>query len=506
MDSGQAANLLAVAAKALVLSLFVTPIIRDVFRCYDVVDQPGTRKVHRYPVPRVGGIGICIAYAIALLSTPEPQDWAGYEASLWSLLPAAAIIFATGLLDDFWNLRPMAKLGWQVLAAAVVYWQGLRIEAIGHLELPLLLSFPVTLFWLLLTTNALNLIDGLDGLCTGVGLVATLSLFAAAMLNGHMTLAYMTLPLAAALFGFLCYNFNPATVFLGDSGSQLIGFLLGCYGMIWAQKTAAAFGLMVPLLALSVPLLDVSLSILRRYLTNRPIFGADRGHIHHRLLDQGLSVRQAVGVLYLGAILAAVAAVLFGAQPSRFRSFALLVLGLLVWVAIDRLKYSEFRLASRYLLRGQFRQTLRQRVSHESLMSVLASANTPGAWWECLAAAGEDQGWTRLRWIGPQGGREKTFRRGSAEWTFQIALGEADALIVEGVCPEEQDRQVEGASTRVAPAVRGSGHASDLIAFSRIVQTTWAQRSPVWKRSDLPPAVEATPIGATIPLQTRMPG
>lgn len=492
MNSLRIDELFWMASKGLLLSLFLTPVVRDVFRSYNLVDRPGFRKVHRYPVPRVGGIAIAIAYAIALLSTPDPPDWPRHESAVWKLLPGAALIFFTGLLDDFKNLRPTVKLLFQIVGACLVFWNGIRIETIGDVQLPVLLSFPLTLFWLLLSTNALNLIDGLDGLCTGVGLMATLSLFAAAILHGHMSLAFVTLPLAGALLGFLCYNFNPATVFLGDSGSLLIGFLLGCYGMIWTQKAATAVGIMVPLLSLSVPILDVSLSVLRRFLSNRPIFGADRGHIHHRLLDQGLSTRQAVMVLYLGATLAAAAAVVISAQTSRYTNLALVVFALLIWSAIQKLKYSEFQLAGRFLLQGQLRQTLDGQMRQESLFAALEGASDRDSWWSHLVAAGAEQGWVRLQWIQATGIDERVFSRQACDWSYRIVLDRQQSIVIEGVCPSRD---------KTAPNSTGSSmprHPIDLMALADAIRKTWAEKQQQWDATTV--ALSAVPAKTAISL------
>jgi hypothetical protein len=175
--------------------------------------------VHVFPIPRVGGIAIALAYAAALVSFSDPgSSLPAYDSPSWKLIPGAAIIFLTGLIDDFFNLRPIWKLLGQVAAAGIVFYEGLRIDAVSRVPLPNWLSLLVTVLWLLLCSNAFNLIDGLDGLCTGTGLVATLALFAAAVIQDNAALAHATLPLAGALLGFLCYNFSPATVFLGDSG------------------------------------------------------------------------------------------------------------------------------------------------------------------------------------------------------------------------------------------------------------------------------------------------
>lgn len=209
-------ELMWMAGKAFLIALILTPIVRDIFRSYNLVDRPGKRKVHRYPIPRVGGIAIAIAYGVAVLSTSksdDPLSTSGLAA--WQLIPAAAVVFLTGLLDDLFSLRPVVKLLGLVVAGSLVFWSGLRIEGVAQHSLPIWLNYPVTVFWLLLASNAFNLIDGLDGLCAGMGLLASLTLFAAALLSHQMPLAAATLPLAGALLGFLCYNVNPATVFLG---------------------------------------------------------------------------------------------------------------------------------------------------------------------------------------------------------------------------------------------------------------------------------------------------
>jgi UDP-GlcNAc:undecaprenyl-phosphate GlcNAc-1-phosphate transferase len=217
-------NLLWLAGKAFLIALILTPIVRDTFRSYNMVDRPGHRKVHAYPIPRVGGIAIAIAYAACLIPGIGAQP--EFTGPLWKLLPGAAMVFLTGLVDDFFPLKTLLKIAGLVTAASLVFWNGLHIGDLAAQPLPMWLDYPLTVFWLLLTSNALNLIDGLDGLCAGMGLMATLTLFAAAWLHHNHPLENATLPLAGALLGFLCYNINPATVFLGDSGALLIGFML----------------------------------------------------------------------------------------------------------------------------------------------------------------------------------------------------------------------------------------------------------------------------------------
>jgi UDP-GlcNAc:undecaprenyl-phosphate GlcNAc-1-phosphate transferase len=428
-------NLLLYAGlKAFGISIILTPILRDIFRSYNVVDQPGQRRVHKYPIPRIGGIPIAVAYAFALYTFNG--EGVGLSGPVMKLLPGAGVVFLTGLIDDFFNLRPLAKLGGQIAAALLVFWSGLSVATLGSpagAELPLWLNLPLTIFWLLLTTNALNLIDGLDGLCAGIGMVATLALFGAALLYGNQALAYATMPLACALAGFLVYNINPATVFLGDSGALTIGFLLGCYGMIWTQKTSTLLSLLVPLMALSVPLLDVSVAVFRRLLRRQPIFGADRAHIHHRLLDRGLTPKRAVLVLYLFAALAAgLALILIAPQAARFRNAVLVLLVVAVWLGLRELRYKEFNFLGKLVFGGEWQQNLQETLRLDHFTVALQKAQTQEAWWQALAETARTCEWNSLRWVSLRGTQELVISAGEPAWTFQVHLGENEMLEITG--------------------------------------------------------------------------
>ena len=194
--------LLWLAGKAFLVALVLTPIIRDISRSFNIVDRPSVRKVHAFPIPRVGGIAIAAAYLVALLSiSGSGEPFNGPEA--WKLIPGAAIVFLTGILDDLFSFRPLVKIVGLVTGASVVFWSGLHIGDLANRPLPVWLDYPLTIFWLLLTSNALNLIDGLDGLCAGMGLFSTVALCIAAVLHQNSALAAATAPLAGALFGFL---------------------------------------------------------------------------------------------------------------------------------------------------------------------------------------------------------------------------------------------------------------------------------------------------------------
>jgi len=428
------------AAKAFLIALVLTPIVRDISRSYNVVDRPGRRKVHAFPIPRVGGIAIAVAFTAALVSFSDlSSSLPAQNSPVWKLLPGAAIVFATGLLDDFFSLSPLWKLLGEIGAAVAVFSGGLSIAGIAGFDLPVWLSLPITIVWLLLCSNAFNLIDGLDGLCAGMGFVATLALFCAAQLHNNVALAHATLPLAGALLGFLCYNFSPATVFLGDSGALLIGFLLGCYGMIWTDKTATLVSVAVPLLAISIPLLDALLSIARRFLGRRPIFGADRGHIHHRLLDLGLSPRRAVLSLYLFGTLVAALALLLSHPGSRSYQWILIVLVCLVaWVGVRQLRYAEFEVAGKLLFGGELQRALGVQLRTAQLAAALDRSRTEEQWWNAVIAAARDAGCVRVRWIGEGQTREQILTDRTAVWSFHVILRDGETIQLDGALPAAQ--------------------------------------------------------------------
>jgi len=426
-------SLLWLGFRAFIASLVLTPICRDVFKSYGVVDQPdATRKVHRYPIPRVGGLAIAIAYLVAyVLVRPEEGSPLAQQLSLvWRLLPGAALAFGIGLLDDLFNLRAWIKLLGQVAAAGLACVGGVRILSVAGASTDAWWNIPLTILWLLACMNAFNLVDGLDGLAVGVGLFATLTVFTAAMMQHNMVLAVATFPLAGALLAFLCYNFNPATIFLGDSGSLLIGFLLGCYAAIWSNKSATLLGMTAPLMALSIPLLDVALAIVRRFLRRQPIFTADRGHIHHRLLDRGFTPRRVVLVLYGLCGLAAAFSLLQGVMHS-FSGALLLLFGVFVLLGVQYLGYAEFDLAGRLLFSGEFQRSVGAQMDLRKFRAALTAAGTPADCWEAIREAGGKFGFQQV-WLCLAG---ETFEYSSDDsgapcWTVRVPLSNGDCAVL----------------------------------------------------------------------------
>lgn len=351
------------------LSVILTPISRKVLRGMGVVDHPdGTRKFHQYPIARMGGVAIALAYAgtfAILLLSPFASRVSEHIPFVLKLAPAGLLIFATGVLDDVLRLKPTQKLLGQSAAACYAYWAGVRL--MGSPEEPMhWWSFPLTVLWLVGCSNAFNLIDGLDGLAAGLGFFATVAMILAAVVHNIPELTLAAVPLAGCLLGFLIFNFHPASIFLGDSGSLLIGFLLGCYGIQW-ERSAAALELtapmLAPLMAVAVPLLDVCLSIARRLIRRKPVFSADRGHIHHRLLDRGLKPRGVSVVLYMAAAAAAAFALLQTWINTGYASHLIVFLFCIaVVVGVRALKYVEFGIAGDILSGREFAAALNARL------------------------------------------------------------------------------------------------------------------------------------------------
>ena len=264
------------------------------------------------------------------------------------------------------------------------------------MHVPVWLSVPLTVLWLVACANAVNLIDGIDGLATGVALVATLSTLVAALLQSNFPLALATAPLAGALLGFLRYNFNPASIFLGDSGSLSLGFLLGCFGIIWGQKSATILGMTAPLMALSIPLLDTALAIARRVLRGQPIFTADRRHIHHLLLDRGFTPRRAALLLYGVCGLAAGLSLLESAIHQQYGGLIIVLFCAAAWIGIQRLGYEEFNIVGRLIRPSNLRRVMDAELHLSALEDSLKSAVTLDECWLALQGGSRDLGFNHL--------------------------------------------------------------------------------------------------------------
>jgi UDP-GlcNAc:undecaprenyl-phosphate GlcNAc-1-phosphate transferase len=337
---------------SLLFSFVLTRYVRDYASRFGWVAAPSQeRHLHSSPLPRLGGVAIFLSFALCLLAAalvsayiPSLHSAVPLKTLLTILLPAS-IVFFLGVYDDLYTVGPYVKFAVQAVAASMLFVGGLRIVNIpvlfGQHQLQWFLGLPLTILWVLAITNAFNLIDGLDGLAAGSALFSTLVAFVVALLNGQSLVTVMTIALAGAILGFLRYNFNPATIFLGDSGSLFIGFLLSALALAGAQKAPTIVAVAIPVVSFGLPILETSLSILRRLISGRPVFTADREHIHHKLLQHGLTHRQVVIVLYaVSAVFALLSLFLLWPTGSSL-GLVLAVLGIGIWIGVQRLGYLE---------------------------------------------------------------------------------------------------------------------------------------------------------------------
>ena len=324
-------NILAFLA-ALGVALLVTPVVIAFARRTGALDKPDARKVHVRPIPRIGGIGIYAAFMVSILIQLTFVDLsAEYMMSLIGLMAGGTIIVAIGIIDDYCDLA----------AAVVVIGFDVRIDVITdpfgdyiYLEF---LAIPATIFWIVGLTNTVNLIDGLDGLAAGISSIAAVTIFLVAMEEGIPTVAMVTIALAGAAVGFLYYNFNPARIFMGDTGSMFLGFMLAGISVVGAVKSAATIALIVPILALGLPILDTMFAIVRRARNHRPIFKPDKGHLHHRLLAHGFSQKQAVLLMYVVSALFGLCALALTAVSMQAATLIILIVAAAVFVGARKL-------------------------------------------------------------------------------------------------------------------------------------------------------------------------
>jgi len=344
--------ILAIFSLSLVFSFAFTRYVRDFSLQRGWVAVPSQeRHLHSSPLPRLGGVAIFISFSLsmvtaALLARYIPNLQAAFSLkTLLTILGPASLVFLLGVYDDVYSVGPYVKFAVQSLAASMLFLGGLRILNIpvlfGTHQLPWFVGLPFTILWVLAITNAFNLIDGLDGLAAGSALFSTLVAFVVALLNGYSLVTVMAIALAGAILGFLRYNFNPATIFLGDSGSLFIGFLLSALALEGAQKSPTIVAVAIPVVSFGLPILETSLSILRRLISGRPVFTADREHIHHKLLQHGLTHRQVVVVLYgVSAVFALLSLFLLWPTGSSL-GLVLAVVGTGIWIGVQRLGYLE---------------------------------------------------------------------------------------------------------------------------------------------------------------------
>ncbi len=438
--------LLALGFISFLLCFTLTPLVRDLaLEKGWAVDLPDKeRKLHLRAVPRLGGLAIVLsclgAFAcIALLYGSKGKVSIQHGQVLHGVLPAAGVVFLVGLLDDLRNIKPWQKLAGQAVAAALAVELGVRLS-LHHLSPGA--GFAISFIWLICCTNAVNLIDGMDGLATGVSLMATVTVLIVALLFGHFGLAIVTAPLAGALIAFLYYNFSPASIFLGDCGSLTVGFILGCLGLVWGQHATNMLGLAAPLMALALPLTDVGLSIGRRFLRNDPIFKADRGHIHHRVLDLGFSTPRAALILYAACCAFASLAVLASVDQRAALPLLLIFLAMIGY-GVNRLDYHEFRAARQAVGLDSVRQAVRGSIRVSEFEDALRRASSPESCWEVLRTACRDLHFSSVRLEMPGHFFYEQFQPETEEFNIGItlSLGHGSTMLLTRT-PEEMSPRI----------------------------------------------------------------
>jgi UDP-GlcNAc:undecaprenyl-phosphate GlcNAc-1-phosphate transferase len=360
------------------ISFLLTPLVKTVVRRVGALDLPGERKIHDRPIPRLGGLAIFIVFNLVILISSQIDFFlfpVGFikKINFWWLFLASAIVLGLGAVDDFRRMPAGVKFFFQIIAGLILALTCSRIDVLvlpfGTFKLGIW-SIPATVFWVVAITNAINLLDGLDGLAAGTSFIVCLAMFGISLLNQNIGIALISIILAGSILGFLKYNFHPASIFLGDSGAYFLGFILAVLSLHGGLKGTTTIAILIPMIALGLPIMDTALSMFRRllkslhimeldeeknvvkffYLDGWSMFKADREHVHHRLLQIGLTQKKAVMILYgvsiiLGGI--ALSSVYFKSINYALRLTAIVVAS---YIGIRKLGYSEVQILSNGVL------------------------------------------------------------------------------------------------------------------------------------------------------------
>lgn len=382
-------------------SLF-TPLIRNLAHRHGWLDHArSTRKVHQKPIPRLGGVAMVAAFyaplvGLFLVDSGVGKAFFANPKHVVGLFAGGLAIALVGIVDDLRGLGAAKKFSAQFLIAGVMFSLGIRIEQIstpwGALALGYL-SLPFTMLWIAGVINAMNLVDGLDGLASGVAFVAVGTNFVIAAINGNVLMMLFMAAMAGAILGFLLYNFNPASIFMGDTGSMFLGFILATSSVITSSKSSATVAMLVPILALGLPIMDTFLAMGRRAVRGQPLFSADKEHIHHKLLAMGLSHRRTVVVLYGVCVAFAAAALAITFANGRQTALILAVTAIISVVFIRKLGY--FGVLSEDAMKDRERNlALREQV--RAIGESLQSAALPANAWEAVQPLAPSMGLAEL--------------------------------------------------------------------------------------------------------------
>ena len=414
---------------SLFMALLLTPLVGRLAIKAGAVSAPRARDIHERAVPRLGGVAIAAAFfapllALSIIDTSVAQLLQKQPSLSIGLALGGAALGALGVADDTVGVRARTKLAVQLVVACFAYAMGFRIEAvsvpfIGVWEMGVF-ALPITALWIVGVVNAVNLIDGLDGLAAGVIFFAALTNFVIAVIGTQVFVAVVMAAIMGAMVGFLFYNFNPAHIFMGDSGSYFLGYLLATASLTGAmQKTSTAVSLLVPMVALGVPIFDTLFSMLRRTLERRSVFSPDRGHVHHRLIDMGITHRRAVILLYGVSILLMVSAIAIALGRSWESGAALLVASVVITALIRFVGYFEYvRLERSARTHAYDARTLALRQRLPELVAELAQPRSEEHVWGRLMAFAENTGCAFVSLVAREGQSER-------RWTATASAAES---------------------------------------------------------------------------------
>ena len=419
---------------AALFSLLLTPVVRRLGRRGRAYGQARDGQ-EQAPIPRLGGLAIYLAalaaWGVLLLLPNEVRarflaEWP----MLATLLVPGTLVLLVGVYDDLVGVAPWQKLIIESLAAGLVWWAGVRIvnlPLVGSVIHSPLLSLALTVFWIVAVTNSLNLIDGLDGLAAGIAFFVTVCVFVVSLIQNNHFVCILAITLAGALLGFLRFNFVPASIYLGDTGSLFLGFFLASLAIRTSQKSSTLLAIVVPFVAFGVPLLDTALTVLRRLLGGRPLFVGDRNHIHHRLLQSKLTPRVAVLGLYGLAALFSLGSLLIIHSTGNLIALAAVLAGASGWFLTSQLHYEELSELNVYVSRAvlsQRRVLVNEIVIRKASRELDASPTLEESWrcWWRLSKL-----WTLTEWrVSSPGGRMAQSRpcppgRARERWNRRIA-------------------------------------------------------------------------------------
>lgn len=460
------------------LALVLTPMVIKLARKINAVDQPGVRTVHACPIPRIGGVALFFStmpliIAVLFLNNVIGDAFRQAQVQLIVLFGSAAFMFVIGLVDDLRRLPARFKFLAELIAAGSLCLVGIHISSISITEswsLHLgLFGYPLSLLWIIGITNAINLIDGLDGLAAGISVIACGVIAVFALQSGNVIMSIFILALLGSLSSFLIFNFNPAKIFLGDCGSLFLGYTIASSSLLCSMKSPTLVALALPVLALGIPIFDTLFSMLRRFLERRSIFSPDRSHFHHRLVDLGFNQRHVVIVIYIVTLMATGLGMFMMITRdinSLIVFFCIIFLLLLLFHVVGSIRLREVLsgLQKKYEIAGRCR---REKMDFEHAQLYFRNACTTEQWWAavCEAAHQMDFAWISMK---------KTYRDGRTEtecWrTANTRLALSKVIVMRIPIPTigKEISRVFEIAVFVNGSLESAGHRATL--FSRLIE------------------------------------